>query len=195
MHTTFLACSWYIVPEGGCELELIFLISTLTTWQHSCTYKWFHFDPWGETVPPCLPHLLTQAWCLCCIVLLNLVCLHNHLNISPKKSTRWRKGNTWIIILLLILLYYLFSWFFFRCNYGFLFYFSVSSIYQPKPWFYVQTNIGFQAEVCKQHASKVIIIRRETFFVTHLACSLCHLSCKLVARLLVSCRTTGNWCN
>ena len=58
--------------------------------------------------------------------------------------------------------------------------------------FMLKTNIVFRAEVCKQHASKVIIIRRETFFVTHLACSLCHLSCKLVARLLVSCRTIGN---
>ena len=25
MYTTFLACSWCIVPEGGCELEHIFL--------------------------------------------------------------------------------------------------------------------------------------------------------------------------
>ena len=141
----------------------LFCFSTLTTWQHSCTYKWFHFDPWGETVSPCLPHLLTQAWCLCCIVLLNLVCLHNHLNISPKKSTRWRQGNTWIIILLLILLYNLFSWFFFVAIMGFYFTFLCLQYTNQNHDFMFKTNIGFRAEVCKQHASKVIFIRRETF--------------------------------
>lgn len=124
-----------------------FFFSTLTTWQHSCTYKWFHFDPWGETVPRCLPHLLTQAWCLYCIVLLNLVCLHNHLNISPKKSTRWRQGNTWIIILLLILLYYLFSWFFFVAIMGFYFTFLCLQYTNQNHDFMLKTNIGFRAEV------------------------------------------------
>ena len=99
--------------------------------------------------------------------------------------------NNYNIIIDIIILF-VFLIFFFVAIMGFFFTFLCLPYTNQNHDFMLKTNIGFRAEVCKQHASRVIIIRRETFFVTHLACSLCHLSCKLVARLLVSCRTMGN---